>query len=109
MTRHQLSCQVSGFASPVISLIVARDDEAGLRFALNGRFDPVLGQIRLPSLNALKVLGGLRNTVWCPPVAVLTNENHPEYGARARLLGAVDYIIKRKTKPRQLVEGWGAG
>lgn len=73
---------------------VARDGEAALHLALNGRHEVAVLDRGLPHVDGLTVLGRLRGAGWSTPVLVLS-----AYGtARDRVdgldAGAEDYLVK---------------
>ena len=86
------------------SVTVVPNGEDGLRIGLGGGFDLLLLDIRLPRLDGFGVLAALREQDGQLPVVILSNESGPEHKARASQLGAVDYLVKSETNPRQVAE-----
>ena len=90
---------------------IALDGIAGLQAAREADYDLILLDIRMPGVDGMTVLAELRQDEhtrnW--PVVMLTNFDDPNLRARARDLGARDYLLKSRVMPKQLAElvpGW---
>jgi two-component system, OmpR family, response regulator QseB len=73
---------------------VARDGQAALHQALNGRHDVVVLDRGLPHLDGLSVLGRLRSAGWSIPVLVLSAFGTPQDRVDGLDAGAEDYLTK---------------
>jgi DNA-binding response OmpR family regulator len=86
-------------------VIVARDGEEGLELALGLLPDLVLLDVRLPRLTGLQVLQFLRTRPQThnTPVVVLSNYDADELQRRGFELGALEWLLKVRTTPADLI------
>jgi two-component system response regulator QseB len=73
---------------------VARDGQAALHLALNGRHDVAVFDRGLPHLDGITVLGRLRTAGWAVPVLVLSAYGSPRDRVDGLNAGAEDYLVK---------------
>jgi two-component system response regulator QseB len=73
---------------------VARDGQAALHLALNGRHEVAVLDRGLPHLDGLSVLGRLRSAGWAAPVLVLSAFGTPKDRVDGLDAGAEDYLTK---------------
>jgi two-component system response regulator QseB len=73
---------------------VARDGQAALHLALNGRHEVAVLDRGLPHLDGLTVLGRLRHSGWSTPVLVLSAFGTPRDRVDGLDAGAEDYLVK---------------
>jgi two-component system response regulator QseB len=73
---------------------VARDGQAALHVALNGRHEVAVLDRGLPHLDGLTVLGRLRRAGWSTPVLVLSAFGTPRDRVDGLDAGAEDYLVK---------------
>lgn len=68
--------------------------------------DLILMDLLMEEMNGLEVLAKIKqnNKINKIPVLIFSNFEKQEKGAEALRLGAVDYIIKSKTMPKELVQ-----
>jgi CheY-like chemotaxis protein len=94
------------FTSNDYDVVVATDGEAGLTEVRKHQPSLILLDIMMPKLNGLDVLKKLKNDpeVRGIPVVILTNLAGSQDVETALSLGAVRYIIKSETKPKQVEE-----
>jgi len=85
-------------------VVVARDGEQGLRMSSDEHPDFIVLDVRLPKMNGFQVLSALRANPETKeiPVIILSNVGDPELPARGSKLGALEFMIKAHTTPRQL-------
>jgi len=86
------------------AVVVARDGEQGLRMAFDEDPDFIVLDVRLPKFSGLDVLSGLRTHPKTKdiPVIILSNIGDPAMLERGSQLGALEFMIKAQTTPRQL-------
>jgi len=86
--------------------IFAKDGESGCKIAQEQKPDVVLLDIILFNEDGMQVLKELRQNIKTEniPVIVFSNLDKKEIIDEALKLGAVDYIIKSKVVPAQIVE-----
>lgn len=72
----------------------AHDGKDGLQKAKGGSFDLILLDLILPKLDGFEFLERYRHHDAPSPVVVLSNLGQESDIARARELGAVDYLVK---------------
>jgi DNA-binding response OmpR family regulator len=84
---------------------LASDGIAGLEKALTINPDLVLLDLRLPRLNGLEVLAGLRKNPKTikTPIIILSNWEDEEEIKKARELGANDFLLKSNITPKEVV------
>lgn len=94
------------FTSNNYEVVVATDGEAGLVQVRKHKPNLILLDIMMPKLNGLDVLKKLKADpeVRGIPVVILTNLAGSRDVETALSLGAVRYIIKSETKPKQVEE-----
>src|SRR6476661_6816726 len=73
---------------------LARDGQAALHLALNGRHDVAVFDRGLPHLDGLTVLSRLRGAGWAVPVLVLSAYGAPRDRVDGLDAGAEDYLVK---------------
>jgi two-component system response regulator QseB len=73
---------------------VARDGQAALHLALNGRHEVAVLDRGLPHLDGLTVLSRLRTSGWSTPVLVLSAFGTPRDRVDGLDAGAEDYLVK---------------
>jgi CheY-like chemotaxis protein len=99
---YRLGLERSGFG-----VTVAADGPVALQLLAERRFDLVLLDIDLPSMDGVELLGKLRRQ-HCTlglPVAVLSSLDREEPAlARAEELGVLGCLVKSRTVPRALAE-----
>lgn len=84
-----------------IEVVAAVSGGQAIRMAQESRPDVVLLDIRMPDVDGLTVLAGLRRLRPPPVVAMLTTFNLDEYVATALRSGAAGFLLK-DTDPEQL-------
>ncbi len=82
--------------------IVGRGDE-GLTRALDGAFDLVLSDLKLPSLGGLEITARLQTTKPKLPIVLMTAHGTTETAIEATKLGAYEYLIK-PFEPEELLD-----
>lgn len=70
------------------------DGKEGLQAALNGRFDLILLDVMLPSMNGFDICNAIRQRSRRQPILMLTAKNAEEDVINGLTLGADDYIAK---------------
>ena len=103
---YRLRLELDGYR-----VIQARDGKAALEVAAASHPDLIFLDIRLPLLDGLAVLEGLRADAGTrqTPVVILSNYGEQELVDRGLKLGALEYLIKSQTTPAHLsrgVENW---
>ena len=85
-------------------VVVGCDGEEGLQLALDEVPDFIYLDLRLPKMDGFEVLERLRAMPATAqiPVVILSNYGDPETRARGLKLGALDFLVKAETTPRQL-------
>jgi CheY-like chemotaxis protein len=85
-------------------VLVGRDGEEGLHLALSEVPEFIYLDLRLPKLDGFEVLQRLRSAPVTAqiPVIILSNYGDPETRERGLSLGALDFLVKADTTPRQL-------
>jgi len=80
--------------------------QAGLYAAQQEEYDLILLDIGLEDIDGIAVLEQLKadSITTDIPVVVLSNMREEDRGEKAKELGAVDYILKAKYLPREVVE-----
>ena len=77
-----------------IEVIAAEDGEKGVEAALAGDFDAVVCDIMLPGLDGIAVLQILKRERPTVEVVIVTGFPSPERRARAKELGALEFLAK---------------
>jgi DNA-binding response OmpR family regulator len=70
------------------------DGLEGLRLASGGRYDLIVLDLRLPSMNGLEMLRTLRDRGTTTPILVLTAQDAVDFKVEALRAGADDYVTK---------------
>lgn len=87
-------------------VVVGCDGEEGLQLAVSENPDFIYLDLRLPKLDGFEVLERLRAEPVTAhiPVIILSNYGDPEMRERGLRLGALEFLVKADTTPRQLAE-----
>jgi len=80
--------------------VLAGDGDEGLRLAREGRYDLIVLDVRLPTIDGFEVCQRLRAGGDLTPILILTAKNQPDDVVYGLKLGADDYV----TKPFDLAE-----
>lgn len=85
-------------------MVVGTDGEEGLQLAVDEKPDFIYLDLRLPKLDGFEVLERLRAAPATAhiPVIILSNYGDPEMRERGLRLGALEFLVKADTTPRQL-------
>jgi DNA-binding response OmpR family regulator len=85
-------------------VVIGGDGEEGVQLAVSGAPDFIYLDLRLPKLDGFEVLARLRAIPATAhiPVIILSNYGDPETRERGLSLGALDFLVKADTTPRQL-------
>ncbi len=75
-------------------VMVAKSAEEGLNYCVANRYDAVLTDYQMPSLNGIEFLISLKQFDDAPPVVILTGHGSEEVAVQAMKLGVLDYIVK---------------
>lgn len=75
-------------------VMVARSAEEGLNYCAAHRYDVILTDYQMPSLNGIEFLISLKQFENVPPVVVLTGHGSEAIAVQAMKFGAMDYIVK---------------
>ncbi len=81
-----------------LEVMVASSAEEGLNYCIANRFDAVLTDYQMPSLNGIEFLISLKQFDDAPPVVILTGHGSEEIAVQAMKFGAMDYIVKDEKK-----------
>ena len=94
------------FSKEGFDIITAFDSESGLQIARIERPDLIILDILLPTRNGIDFLKKLRaeKEVSKTPVLVYSCLDTPDIKNEALKLGVIDYLLKTKYTPDQLVE-----
>ena len=84
---------------------IAANGDEGLEKALHNNPDFILLDLMLPLVDGFSVLEQLKASDRTAgiPVIVFSNRSNPDDVARAKQLGALDYMIKANTPPEEIV------
>ena len=85
----ELKLDHSGFDA-----VVANGGQPALDLLEKEQFDLILLDLIMPGIDGFGVLTELKERGTKTPVIILTNLNQPEDIAKAKALGAVDFLIK---------------
>ena len=69
-----------------------------------GKFDLLLLDLTMPDVDGFQVLTQLKEQNIAMPIIVISNLSQPEDVAKAKALGAQDYIIKASANPAFIVQ-----
>lgn len=96
---YRLRLETDGY-----EVVVGRDGEEGLQLAIDEVPDFIYLDLRLPKLDGFEVLERLRATPATAqiPIIILSNYGDAETRERGLRLGALDFLVKADTTPRQL-------
>ncbi len=99
---YRLKLEIDGYA-----VEVASDGVQALQLATANPPDIVFLDIRLPRIDGLEVLEGLRQNdrTRGVPVVILSNYSERELIERGLKLGALEYLIKSQTSPARVADG----
>lgn len=75
-------------------VMIASSAQEGLNYCIANRYDAVLTDYQMPSLNGIEFLISLKQFDDAPPVVILTGHGSEEVAVQAMKLGAMDYIVK---------------
>lgn len=89
----------AGFATAV-----ALDGAVALTLLEHERFDCILLDLIMPKVDGFVVLQTLRERKVVTPIIVMTNLSQPEDAARAKELGAREFLVKSNTPIAEVVE-----
>ena len=86
------------------TVVIGATGEEGLRIATEESPDFIYLDIRLPGLDGFEVLERLRAnpTTTNIPVIILSNYGEPELRQKGLKLGALEFLVKADTTPKQL-------
>ncbi|MFN3345252.1 MAG: response regulator [Chloroherpetonaceae bacterium] len=79
-------------------IMATSSPEEGLAYCRENRYDAVLTDYQMPSLNGLEFLISLQQFDDAPPVVILTGHGSEEVAVKAMKFGAIDYIVKDEKK-----------
>lgn len=83
---------------------VAENGEDGLKAATDEKFDLILIDIIMPKMDGFAVLAKLKERGSSTKIVVLSNLGQQEDVAKAKDLGAEDYLVKSNTPISRIVE-----
>jgi len=97
---YQSKFEMEGFL-----MMVAENEADALKLALTEEPDLILLDLLLRRENGLDILENLKKDerLMKIPVIIFTNYDKKEFREQASALGAVDFIIKAKVTPREIV------
>ena len=86
----------NGLTQEGFAVLVARDGEEGLKFALEKHPDMILADLKLPKMNGLDMIRAIRADEWGKKarIIILTNVSNPESLGEAMQIGAYYYFVK---------------
>lgn len=89
-------------------VVTAEDGTRAFSVAMTGRFDLVLSDVNMPSMDGIGLVAKLRGSpnYRLVPIIMLTTESSTEMKARARAAGATGWIVK-PFDPERLVSAIG--
>ncbi len=85
---------VEGLTNAGYAVDATGDGEEGLWYARDGKYDAVILDLMLPSMNGLTLLKTIRAEKNPCPVLILTAKDHVEDRVRGLNEGADDYVLK---------------
>ncbi len=95
-----------GFNRIGYSMVLAKDGIQGLEKASEEKPDLILLDILLPKVDGMEVLKRLKSdsSTSSIPIVMLTNlSDQPKLVEESKALGALDYIVKSKFTPMEVV------
>jgi len=98
----QANLQLQGF-----DVEYSRDGADAVRKISKQKFDVILLDLLLPKVSGFKVLEKIEEYQSQKPrccVIVLTNLSQPEEIAKAKSLGASDYLVKANFTPQEIID-----
>lgn len=106
---YRLRLELDGYR-----VIEARDGQTALEVAASAQPDLIFLDIKLPLLDGLTVLEGLRadESTRHTPVVILSSYGEDDLRERGLRLGALEYLIKSHVVPDEVsraIPGWAAG
>ncbi len=84
--------------------VIAATGTVGLKMATEEQFDLILLDVILPELDGFSVLIQLKEKGNKTPVIILSNLGQDEDRAKAKALGAIDYMVKSNAPLADIVE-----
>lgn len=84
-------------------VVVARDGRAGLDEAMKKNADLILLDMILPQMDGYEILSVLQENNIRTPVIIISNSGQPVDIAKAKSLGALDYIVKAELNPDEII------
>ncbi len=96
----------TAFEKKSVEVLLAHDGESGIALAQNERPDVIVLDLLMPGIDGFEVLQRLKKDAQTKDikVVVLTILTEEEAKAKAKKLGAVDYLIKSQLKLQEIVE-----
>lgn len=85
---------VKGFKEHDFSVDYATDGKAGLKKALNNKYDVVVSDIVMPEMSGIQIVKSLRDNDNPVPILLLTALDSLEDKIRGLEIGADDYLVK---------------
>jgi CheY-like chemotaxis protein len=100
----ELYCQTLGLSGFLV--LIAEDGEKAIALADEVVPHAICLDVRMPRLDGLQALEGLRNNERTAriPVVMVSNYDEPDMMERAGRLGAVRFLVKLETRPAELAE-----
>lgn len=86
------------------SVVHAENGYAALEDVKKKQFDLILCDIVMPEMDGFETLENIRKENINTPVIMLTNLSQEEEKAKAKKLGALDYIVKSATSLAEIIE-----
>ncbi len=86
------------------TVVHAENGDDALKEAKKKHFDLILCDIVMPQLDGFATLENMRKENINTPVIMLTNLSQEEEKAKAKKLGALDYIVKSATSLDEIIQ-----
>jgi len=86
------------------SVVHAENGDAALDDVKKKQFDLILCDIVMPEMDGFETLENMRKANITTPVIMLTNLSQEEEKAKAKKLGALDYIVKSATSLADIIQ-----
>ncbi len=86
------------------SVVHAENGDAALEDVKKKQFDLILCDIVMPEMDGFETLENMRKANITTPVIMLTNLSQEEEKAKAKKLGALDYIVKSATSLADIIQ-----